>query len=162
MIYNRMLVSKGTIPVNSWIAFLLSRLKSNNTAPLESWVDCCNNLYTMFPGEQKIQFLSSQEYESLEKDEGWDENGRLQISKITELPEIFGVYISFRKTTKIQFLLIQGLHLFFHNSSQNNTIPLSPLLVHETYVISGSQELHLFLHYSLILATNLEFKLKLD
>ena len=47
----------------------------------------------MFPGEQKIQFLSSQEYESLEKGEGWDENGRFQISKITELPEIFGVYI---------------------------------------------------------------------
>ena len=71
----------------------------------------------MFPGEQKIQLLSSQEYESLEKDEGWDENGRLQISKITKLPEIFGVYILFRKTTKIQFLLSQELHLFFHNSS---------------------------------------------
>ena len=41
----------------------------------------------MFPGEQKIQFLLSQEYESLEKGEGWDENGRLQIGKITELPE---------------------------------------------------------------------------
>ena len=47
----------------------------------------------MFPGEQKIQFLSSQEYESLEKGEGWDENGRLQISKITELPEGLLVYI---------------------------------------------------------------------
>ena len=115
----------------------------------------------MFPGEQKIQLLSSQEYESLKKGEGWDENGRLQISKITELPEIFGVYIV-PENSKIQFLLNQKLHPFFHNSSQNNTIPLSPLLVHETYVISGSQELHLFLHYSLILATNLEFKLKLD
>ena len=48
---------------------------------------------------------------------------------------------------KEQFLVIHELHFFFHNSSQNNTIPLSPLLVHETYVISVSQELHLFLHY---------------
>ena len=36
----------------------------------------------------------------------------------------------------------------FITQVKNDTIPLSPLLVHETYVISVSQELHLFLHYS--------------